>query len=331
MPRRAGDRPRDRAKSGSSGKTSGSRKAGPRPLWSGQLRLSLVSVPVLLVSATRSAAHIALHQIHGPSGKRIHYDKVAEGVGSVDRDEIKKGVEVSKGKYVVLEDEEIEKLKVEGKRVLELVQFVEPTEIDPIWYEKPYFLLPDGELAEEPYGVIRDALKEARKVGVGQFVMRGRDYVAALKPCGAGLTVETLRFADEVQSASKIFSGLARVRADKDLLDLASELIDRKTRPFEPETFHDRYTEALRHLVEMHQRHEKPLEIDEEEEDAGAKVIDLVEALKRSVRAAEGLSSSRTGSGRDAAPSGGKAAAKKPASKPTTKSATKAPARKKAS
>jgi DNA end-binding protein Ku len=325
MPRRPVDRPRDRARAGSSGKTGGSsRKSGPRPLWSGQLRLSLVSVPVLLVSATRSAAHIALHQIHGPSGKRIHYDKVAEGVGSVDRDEIKKGVEVSKGKYVVLEDEEIEKLKVEGKRVLELVQFVDPTEIDPIWYEKPYFLLPDGELAEEPYGVIRDALKEARKVGVGQFVMRGRDYVAALKPCGAGLTVETLRFADEVQSASKIFSGLARVRADKDLLDLASELIDRKTRPFEPETFHDRYTEALRNLVEMHQRHEKPLEIDEEE-DAGAKVIDLVEALKRSVRAAESLSSSRNDS------AGKTQSAKKSQAKSTAKSTARAPARKKAS
>ena len=102
-------------------------------------------MPVLLVSATRSAGHVALHQIHEPSGKRIRYDKVAEGVGSVDRDEIKKGVEVSKGKYVILEDEEIEKLKVEGKRVLELVQFVDAAEIDPIWYEKPYFLLPDGE------------------------------------------------------------------------------------------------------------------------------------------------------------------------------------------
>jgi DNA end-binding protein Ku len=151
--------------------------------------------------------------------------------------------------------------------------------------------------------------------------MRGRDYVAALKPCGAGLTVETLRFADEVQSASKIFSGLARVRADKDLLDLASELIDRKSRPFEPETFHDRYTEALRNLVEMHQRHRKPLEIDEEEEDAGAKVIDLVEALKRSVRAAESLSSSSNDS----------AGRTQPGKKPQAKSTAKAPARKKAS
>jgi DNA end-binding protein Ku len=244
---------------------------------------------VLLVSATRSAGHVALHQIHEPSGKRIRYDKVAEGVGSVDRDEIKKGVEVAKGKYVILEDEEIEKLKVEGKRVLELVQFVDASEIDPIWYEKPYFLLPDGDLAEEPYGVIRDALKTARKVGIGQFVMRGRDYVAALKPCGAGLTIETLRFADEVQNASKIFSGISRAKAESDLLDLAGELIERKTSPFEPETFHDRYTEALRHLVEMHQRHEKPVEIDEgEPAETGAKVIDLVEALKRSVKAAEG-------------------------------------------
>jgi DNA end-binding protein Ku len=292
MARRAQHRPRT-TKSPSASKET--RSKGGRPIWSGQLRLSLVSVPVLLVSATRSAGHVALHQIHEPSGKRIRYDKVAEGVGSVDRDEIKKGVEVSKGKYVILEDEEIEKLKVEGKRVLELVQFVDANEIDPIWYEKPYFLLPDGELADEPYGVIRDALKSARKIGIGQFVMRGRDYVAALKPCGAGLTIETLRFADEVQNASKIFSGISRAKAESDLLDLAGELIERKTRPFEPETFHDRYTEALRHLVELHQRHKKPVEIDEgEPAETGAKVIDLVEALKRSVKAAESKSVPKT-------------------------------------
>jgi DNA end-binding protein Ku len=228
---------------------------------------------------------MALHQIHEPSGQRIHYDKVAEGVGHVEPETIKRGVEVSKGHYVILEDEELDRLKIEAQRTLDLVQFVDPDDVDPIWFEKPYFVLPDGDLAQEPYGVLRDALKAARKIGIGQFVMRGRDYVAALKPCGAGLLLETLRFADEVQNAAKIFSDVPRQRADKDLLELAGELIARKSQPFDPEAFHDRYAEALRDLVEMHQRHEKPAEIEDEKPPAQT-VIDLVEALRRSVKAA---------------------------------------------
>jgi len=268
-------------------KAAPARTSGRSTVWTGQIRLVLVTVPVILVSATRSGAHIALHQVHKPSGKRIHYDKVVPGIGPVDNDDIKRGYEVSKGQYVLLEDKELDDLKLDAKRNLDLVQFVDHDEIDPLWYDRPYYVLPDGELAEEPYGVIRDALRATRKIGVGQFVMRGRDYIAALKPCGNGIMLETLRFADEVQDGTSVFASVEDTKPEKDLLDLASELIGRKSRPFDPEAFHDRYSEALKALVEAHAKHQKPVEVTDDEPAGGGKVIDLVEALRRSVRASD--------------------------------------------
>jgi len=269
-----------------------------RPLWTGQLRLALVNVPIILVPATRSGAHIALHQVHAPSGRRIRYDKVVPGLGPVDPDDIKRAVEVSKDHYVVLEDRELDRLKLEAKRTLDLVQFVDHCEIEPLWYERPYFVLPDGELADEPYGVIRDALRSTQKVGIGQFVMRGRDYVAALKPCGNGLTLETLRFADEVRDAEKMFASTKRVRSEKDLLDLAGELIARKAAPFDPGRFHDRYSEALHDLVEAHAHNRKLVEIDDEEPSKGGRgAVELIEALKRSLHSAGAPASTRRKAG----------------------------------
>lgn len=260
-------------------------RSAVRPIWTGQLRLALVTVPVLLVPGTRSANRMALHQIHAPSGKRIHYDKVVPGIGSVKADDIKRAVEVSKGRYVVLEEKELETLKIEAKRTLEMVQFVEHCEIDPLWFDKPYFVLPDGELAAESYGIIRDALRSTKKMGIGQFVMRGHDYVAALKACGDGIMLETLRFSDEVRTASSVFAGLEAAKPDKELLELAAELIRRKSAPFDPSQFHDRHDEALKALVEAHVKNHRVSEVeDTERRDNAAKVIDLVEALKRSVR-----------------------------------------------
>jgi DNA end-binding protein Ku len=277
MARRA--TPRSKAKTSSEAKSQAPRRA----LWTGQLRLALVSVPVALVSATKASSHIAFHQIHAPSGKRIRYDKIVPGIGSVDTDDIKRGVEVSKGRYVLFEDEEVDDLKIDAKRIMELVQFVEHCEIDPLWFDKPYYVLPDGELAEEPYGVLRDALRATGKAGIGQFVIRGRDTIAALKPCGDGLLLETLRFSEEVQAAGKVFGHLDIGKPDKELLDLASELIRRKSRPFDPTAFKDRYNDALRALVEAKSKG-RTIDVDSEEKpDRGAKVIDLVEALKRSV------------------------------------------------
>jgi DNA end-binding protein Ku len=269
------------------------KKAAPRkiqdtrPLWTGQLRLSLVSVAVALYPALKSGERLSFHQVHAPSGKRIRYEKVVPGVGPVDTDEIRKGYEVSKGRYVLLEDEEIEKVRVESRQTCELVQFVDHCEIDPIYFDKPYYLRPADDLGEEPYRVIRDALRETKKVALGQIVLRGREYIASIKPCGKGLLLETLRFADEVRRATAFFDDIGAAKSEKDLLELAEELIARKTAAFDPSVFHDKYTEALRHLIEAKAKH-KTVEVTEEEEPRhGGQVIDLVEALKRSVRGTE--------------------------------------------
>ena len=259
-----------------------------RPMWSGTLRLSLVSVPVQIYPATLSTARIAFHQVHRPTGKRIRYEKTVPGIGPVDTDDIVKGFELQSGNYVLLEPEEIDNVKLEAKRIIDLVQFVSQGEIDPIWFDRPYYIVPDEETGEEAYRTLRDALRASKRLGLGQFVMRGREYIVAVKPCGNGLLLETLRFADELRTAAPYFAGFDDDPPEQELLDLATELIERKTAPFQPRNFHDHYTEALRELIDAKARHETPVQVDEAEPRHGAKVIDLVEALKRSVRRERG-------------------------------------------
>lgn len=260
-----------------------------RPVWTGQIRLALVSVPIKLYPATKSGARLSFHQVHEPTGKRIRYEKVVPGVGPVKTNDIVKGFEVSSGRYVLIEEEELDALKIEAKKTMDLVQFVDAHEIDPIWFDRPYYAAADGDLSEEAYAVIRDALRATKKVGLGQFVMRGREYVGAIKPCGDGLLVETLRFADEVREGSPLFADVADEKPDPELLDLAKELIGRKAKAFNPEDFKDSYTVAVRKLIEAKQKKKGPIDIGEDEldDDRGAKVIDLVEALKRSVKGGE--------------------------------------------
>ncbi len=263
--------------------------ASKRPVWSGQLRLSLVSVPVQLYSATRTGARLTFHQVHEPTGKRIRYEKIVPGVGPVRTEDIVKGFELDDGRYVMVEPEEIEAAKIEARRTLDLVQFVDHCEIDPIWHDRPYYVVPDGELAEEAFRVLRDAMRATAKVGLGQFVMRGREYVGALRPCGDGMMLETLRFSDEVEAAAPFFASIEDEKADPDLLDLARELIARKSAAFDPAVFVDHYTEALREVIEAKVKHRKITEVgDERPEPSGGQVIDLVEALRRSVKQSGG-------------------------------------------
>ncbi|HEY0164015.1 MAG TPA: Ku protein, partial [Sphingomicrobium sp.] len=225
-----------------------------RPVWRGQIRLALVSIPVELYPATKSGASIQFHQVHEPSGKRIKYEKVVPGVGPVDRDEIVKGFEVSKGHYVLLDQEEIESVKLESRKTLDLIQFVDLADIDAMYFDKPYYVVPADDLAEEAFVVIRDALRQARKVGVGQLAMRGQEYVVALKPCGRGMLLETLRYADEVNKAASFFREIGDAKPDPDLLDLAATLIEKKTGEFDASEFHNRYVDALKNLIAEKQR-----------------------------------------------------------------------------
>jgi DNA end-binding protein Ku len=293
-----------------------------RAYWQGQIRLALVSIPVEIYSATKSGAQISFHQIHEPSGKRIKYEKVVPGIGPVDRDEIVKGYEVSKGHYILLDPEEIESVKLESRKTLDLVQFVDEDDIDATFFEKPYYVVPADDLAEEAYVVLRDALKAAKKVGVGQLAMRGQEYMVALKPCGRGLLLETLRYADEVHKASGFFRDIGDHKPDADLLDMASMLIERKAGEFDPKEFHNRYVDALHRLIEEKQKKKGEKIIEDPDADApppkGSNVIDLMAALKKS------LGDEKKGKA-EAKPK--KSAAKKTSAK---KEPAKAPARKRA-
>jgi DNA end-binding protein Ku len=262
-----------------------------RAIWRGQVRLALVSIPVELYPATKSGAQIQFHQVYEPTGQRIQYEKVVPGVGPVDRDQIVKGYEVSKGHYVLLDQEEIDSVKLESKKTLDLVEFVDFGDIDAMYYDKPYFVVPADDLAEEAYVVLRDALKAAKKIGVGQLAMRGQEYVVALKPCGRGLLLETLRYADEVHKAQSYFREIGDQKPDADLLDMASMLIERKTGKFDPAEFHNRYVDALHRLIEEKQRAKGERIIEDPNANAppakGSNVIDLMAALKRSLGNAE--------------------------------------------
>ena len=296
-----------------------------RAYWRGQIRLALVSIPVEIFPATKSGASVAFRQIHEPSGKPIRYEKTVAGIGAVDPDDIVKGFEVSKGNYVLLDNDEIEAVKLESKKTLELVQFVDSGEIDVLYYEKPYFVVPADDLAEEAYIVLREALRKSKKVALGQLAMRGREYIVSLKPCGRGMVLETLRYADEVNRAQGYFRDIPDAKPDDDLLDLANTLIEKKTKPFDPAKFTDHYTDAVKELVARKQK-AKGRKIVADEDDAprpsGSNVVDLMAALKKSLE--------KPGAKPAAAAAKNAPVKKAPAKKAAAKPAAMAPARKRA-
>ena len=301
-----------------------------RAYWQGQIRLALVSIPVEIYSATKSGATVAFNQIHEPSGKRIKYEKVAPGIGPVDPEEIVKGYQYEKGKYVLLSDEEIEAVKLESKKTLELTQFVDAHEIDAIYYDKPYYVVPADDLAEEAFVVLREALRKARKVGLGQLALRGREYVVSLKPCGRGMVLETLRYADEVNKAASYFRDIGDEKPDEDLLDLATTLIDKKTAHFDASDYHDRYVDALMALIER-KRKGNTIEAEDETpaQSRGSNVVDLMAALKRSLER-PGAANDEDVKTKPAKAPARSSAAKKAAAKDDKAEAKKTPARKRA-
>jgi len=261
-----------------------------RAYWKGQIRIALVSIPVEIFPATKSGAQISFRQIHEPSGKRIKYEKVVPGIGPIDRDDIIKGFEYEKDSYVLLDQDEIDAVKLESRKTLVLSQFVDSSDIDVLYYEKPYYVVPADDLAEEAYVVLREALRKTKKVGVGQLAVRGQEHVVSLKPCGNGMILETLRYADEVRKAQGYFDDIDDIKPDKELLSLAEKLIDDKAAPFEPEEYHDRYVDALKELIAAKRKSggDKILEDVDEGAAPGGNVIDLMAALKKSVESDSG-------------------------------------------
>lgn len=261
-----------------------------RPIWKGQLRLSLVSIAVELYTATNSRARISFRQIHEPSGKPVKYQKVVPGIGPIDPDDIVKGYEVEKDSYVLLDPEEVEEIRLETKKTAEIVQFVGGCEISPLYFDKPYYLVPADELAEDAYRVIRDALRRSEKTGICQITLRGKEHLAAIRPCGDGLLLETLHYAEEIDAADPLFREIEDEPPEEDLLEVAEQLIEKRSAPFDASAYSDNYAKALRELIDRKTNSKRAKRVEAEDRDVpeGDNVVDLMGALKKSLEGEKG-------------------------------------------
>ena len=254
-----------------------------RAYWKGYLRLSLVTIAVEVYNAIESKSEISFRQIHKPSGKRVHYEKVVQGIGKIENADIAKGYEVDTDTYVVLEPEEIDALKLESKKTIDLVQFVDAKTVDYRFFERPYFVAPADSLAGEGYVVIRDALAKTGRVGLAQVTIGGREWLVAIAPMGDGLVMEMLRYAEELRDPEDFFTEVPKSKPPKEMVDLAVQLIEQKTSAFKPEAYKDHYQNALKELVQEKMRGRKIVTHEEGARPSGTNVVDLMEALKRSV------------------------------------------------
>ncbi len=255
----------------------------PRAYWKGFLRLSLVSIGVQIYNAVESKSEISFRQIHKPSGRRVNYEKVVQGIGKIENSDIAKGYEVDSDTYVLLEPEEIDAIKLDSKRTIDLVQFVDAKDIDYRYFERPYYVAPADEMAAEGYVVIRDALRKSGKVGLAQITIAGREWLVAVAPLEDGLVMEMLRYANELRDTSDYFGEVPKVKPDKEMIELALQLIEKKSGPFNPDKFQDHYATALRDLVQDKLKGHKIVAPHEDARPTGSNVVDLMEALKRSI------------------------------------------------
>lgn len=254
-----------------------------RAYWKGYLRLSLVSIAVEIYNAVETKSEISFRQIHKPSGKRVRYEKTAEGIGKIDSADIVKGYEVDTDTYVTLDSDEIDALKLESKKTIDLVQFVDAKDIDYRYFERPYFVTPADPLAGEGYVVIRDALRKTGEVGLAQVTIGGREWLVAIAPMDDGLVLEMLRYADELRDPKDFFDDVPTAKPDKEMVDLAVQLVGKKSAPFKPEKFEDHYQTALQKLVQDKLKGRRIVVAHEDERPKGANVVDLMEALKKSI------------------------------------------------
>lgn len=254
-----------------------------RAYWKGFLRLSLVSIAVEIYNAVESKSEISFRQIHKPSGRRVHYEKVVQGIGKIDTSDIVKGYEVDKDTYVVIDPEDIDALKLESKKTIDLVQFVDAKEIDFRYFERPYFIVPADDMAAEGYVVIREALRSTGKIGLAQIVIAGREWLVAIAPLKDGLVMEMLRYAEELRKPEDFFDEIPSVKPDKEMIGLAVELMKKKSSAFQPDKFQDHYATELKKLLQDKLKGRKVVAPHEEARPKGTNVVDLMEALRKSV------------------------------------------------
>src|SRR3954469_4261427 len=263
----------------------------PRAYWKGYLKLSLVSCPIALYPATSEREKITFHQLNKTTGNRIKYRKVdAESGDEVEAADIIKGYEVGKGEYLELDPEELEAIAIESKRVIEIDEFVPRKEIDELYLNNPYYIVPDGEVGQQAFAVIREAIRKEGMVALGKVVFTSREHIIALEARGKGLMGVTSRYPYEVRNEKDYFDDIEDEKVPKDMLQLASHIVDPKRGEFDPKKFEDRYEDALKELLKKKQKGEK---IERAPESKPSNVVDLMEALRQSVGAEKGAGDRR--------------------------------------
>jgi len=266
-----------------------------RPYWSGQIQISLVSFGVKLFVATEAKSEIRFHQISRKTGERVRHQKVVasavednpgEAGEALDKNDIVKGYEYRKGEYVTIEPKELEELRVPSKHTIEVSQFIDVDELDPEYVEKPYFIVPEDDVQAEAFAVVRAALKKTKKVALGKIAFGGREHVFAIMATDddklGGMMGYTMRYQEELRDPAEYFKDIKRVAVNEDSLELAMELIKRKAAKFDPSKFKDQYEAAVRELVEAKIKH-APIPKDEVEAPRRGQVINLMDALRKSV------------------------------------------------
>ena len=276
-----------------------------RPTWQGHLKLSLVTCPVALYTATSSASDVRFHLINPDTHNRIRMVPTDPDAGPVERSHLVRGYEVSKDEYVLFDDADFDKVRLDSTKTISIDKFVDESDIDRLYWDDPFFVVPEKGAGVEAFAVIRDAMQKQGKVALGQLVLRGKERQLALEVRGKGLVAYTLRAHDEVRDADDYFDDIPKVKADADMVEIAARIIAQKEADFDPTAFKDRYDDALREMIKAKTKGGKGL-VDVVEPD-DTNVIDLMAALKNSLKGSAGGAR--------------KPAAKKPASKSTSKSA----------
>jgi DNA end-binding protein Ku len=259
----------------------------PPSLWSGNLRLSLVLIPVRLVPAVSTEEAISFRQIHEASGTPIRYVKgVHDGdtFTEVPDEEIVKGYEYAKGSHVLIDPKEIDELKLEAKHTIDMKQFVDEDDIDSRYWEKPYYLVPDGDEADEGYAIMARALAETGKIAIGQLIMGGRAHLVGIKALKGGLMLSILRYADELRDPKPYFENI-NAELNKEAVGLAKELVEAESGKFEPEKIPDQYAETLRELLRAKIEQRAPQIEVAAEGKAKPEVVNIMAALKESMQA----------------------------------------------
>jgi DNA end-binding protein Ku len=268
--------------------------AAARPTWQGHLRLSLVTCPVALHNAISPRGDVHFNLINPSTGNRIRMITVDAGTEKpVERKKLVKGFEISKGEYVTVTPEEIDGVRLESTRTIDIDEFVPAEDIDRLYWDHPYFLVPDGKMAAEPFAVIRQAMEKTGKVALGRVVMSQRERLLALEPRDRGIIATTLRSHDEVRDMKKAFHDIPNVRPARDMIAIAEKIMGQKEADFDADRFEDRYETALRALIKEKQKGHAIVHADEPKP---TNVVDLMEALQASLKGGKRASGSRAAS-----------------------------------